>query len=73
MGIGYFRKVDVEDLSKHKMDSERLIITPEAGEIFNKTKREGHKGLAVGGTVMRGLETYVTTNDEGQPYDGWTN
>ena len=73
MGIGYFRKVDVEDLSKHKMDSERLIITPEAVEIINKTKREGHKVLAVGVTVMRGLETYVTTNDEVQPYDGWTN
>ena len=73
MGIGYFRKVDVEDLSKHKMDSERLIITPESAEIINKTKAEGHKVLAVGVTVMRGLETYVTTNDEVQPYDGWTN
>ena len=73
MGIGYFRKVDVEDLSKHKMDSERLIITPKAAEIINKTKREGHKVLAVGVTVMRGLETYVTTNDEVQAYDGWTN
>ena len=73
MGIGYFRKVDVEDLSKHKMDSERLIIGEEAADIINKTKREGHKVLAVGVTVMRGLETYVTTNDEVQPYDGWTN
>lgn len=73
MGIGYIRKVDVEDLSKHKMDSERLIITPEAAEVINKTKREGHKVLAVGVTVMRGLETYVTTNDEVQAYDGWTN
>ena len=73
MGIGYFRKVDVEDLSKHKMDSERLIIGEEAANIINKTKREGHRVLAVGVTVMRGLETYVTTNDEVQPYDGWTN
>ena len=73
MGIGYFRKVDVEDLSKHKMDSERLIIGEEAADIINKTTREGHKVLAVGVTVMRGLETYVTTNDEVQPYDGWTN
>ncbi|MGM9766423.1 MAG: tRNA preQ1(34) S-adenosylmethionine ribosyltransferase-isomerase QueA, partial [Candidatus Cryptobacteroides sp.] len=73
MGIGYFRKVDVEDLSKHKMDSERLIITEEAAETINKTKRGGHKVLAVGVTVMRGLETYVTTNDEVQAYDGWTN
>ena len=73
MGIGHFRKVDVEDLSKHKMDSERLIISPESANLINKTKREGHKVLAVGVTVMRGLETYVTTNDEVNPYDGWTN
>lgn len=73
MGIGHFREVDVEDLSKHKMDSERLIITEEAAEIINKTKHEGRKVLAVGITVIRGLETYVTTNDEVNSYDGWTN
>ncbi len=73
MGIGHFRKVDVEDLSKHKMDSERLIITQEAADAINATKRQGHKVLAVGVTVMRGLETYVTTNDEVNAYDGWTN
>ena len=73
MGIGHFREVDVEDLSKHKMDSERLIITPEAAELINKTKRDRHKVCAVGITVIRGLETYVTTNDEVNAYDGWTN
>lgn len=73
MGIGHFRSVDVEDLSKHKMDSERLIITEETAELINRTKREKHKVLAVGVTVMRGLETYVTTNDEVNAYDGWTN
>ena len=73
MGIGHFREVDVEDLSKHKMDSERLIITEETAELINKTKKEGHKVLAVGITVIRGLETYVTTNDEVNAYDGWTN
>ena len=73
MGIGHFRSVDVEDLSKHKMDSERLIITEDAADLINRTKREGHKVLAVGVTVMRGLETYVTTNDEVNAYDGWTN
>ena len=46
MGIGQFRRVDVEDLSKHRMDSERLIITPEACEIINKAKNGGHKVLA---------------------------
>jgi len=73
MGIGHFRGVDVEDLSKHKMDSERLIITPESADKINATKHSGHQVLAVGATVMRGLETYVTTNDEVNPYDGWTN
>ena len=73
MGLGHFRKVDVEDLSKHKMESERLIINRETAELINRTKRNGHQVLAVGVTVMRGLETYVTTNDEVNPYDGWTN
>lgn len=73
MGLGYFRQVDVEDLSKHRMDSERIIITPEAAEKINRTKRAGGKVLAVGVTVMRSLETYVTTNNEVIPYDGWTN
>lgn len=73
MGIGHFRKVDVEDLSKHRMDSERLIISQEAADAINFTKRSGHKVLAVGATVMRGLETYVTTNHEVNAYDGWTN
>ena len=73
MGLGHFRKVDVEDLSKHKMDSERLIITQETADLINNTKKAGHQVLAVGATVIRGLETYVTTNDEVKPYDGWTN
>ena len=73
MGVGHFREVDVEDLSKHKMDSERLIIEEETAELINKTKKAGNKVLAVGITVIRGLETYVTTNDEVNAYDGWTN
>lgn len=73
MGLGHFRSVDVEDLSKHRMDSERIIITPEAAESINATKRSGHKVLAVGVTVMRSLETYVTTDNEVIPFDGWTN
>ena len=73
MGIGHFREVDVEDLSKHKMDSERLIISEEAARQINSTRKAGHKVLAVGITVIRGLETYTTTNDEVNAYDGWTN
>ena len=73
MGIGHFRSVDVEDLSKHKMDSERVIISDETAEIINQTKRNRNKVLAVGVTVMRALETYVTSYDEVNPFDGWTN
>ncbi len=73
MGIGHFRSVDVEDLSKHKMDSERLIISTQAADRINEAKHTGHKVLAVGITVIRGLETFVTTNDEVKPFDDWTN
>ena len=73
MGIGHFRRVDVEDLSKHRMDSERLIINEKAAADINKAKRSGKKVVAVGVTVMRGLETYVTTTHEVNVFDGWTN
>ncbi|MBO7548291.1 MAG: tRNA preQ1(34) S-adenosylmethionine ribosyltransferase-isomerase QueA [Bacteroidales bacterium] len=73
MGIGHFRKVDVEDLSKHRMDAERMIITPEAAAQINAAKHAGHKILAVGVTTIRALETYVTTNNEVMPNDTWTN
>ena len=73
LGIGHFRSVDVEDLSKHKMDSERVIISEETADIINRTKRAKNKVLAVGVTVIRALETYVTSYDEVNPYDGWTN
>ena len=73
MGIGHFRKVDVEDLSKHRMDAERMIITPEAAAQINSAKHAGHKILAVGVTTIRALETYVTTNNEVMPNDTWTN
>ena len=73
MGIGHFRRVDVEDLSKHRMDSERIIIPQTAADDINRAHAKGHKVLAVGVTVMRGLETYVTTNREVNAFDGWTN
>ena len=73
MGIGHFRRVDVEDLSKHRMDSEQVIISPEAAQDINRAKRGGKKVVAVGVTVMRALETYVTTTHEVNPFNGWTN
>ena len=73
MGIGHFRSVDVEDLSKHRVDSEHMIISEEAAKEINATKRAGHKICAVGVTVIRALETYVTTSKEIRANDTWTN
>ncbi len=73
MGIGHFREVDVEDLSKHRMDCERMIISEEAADAINNAKRSHHKVVAVGVTVARALETYVTTTHEVRPTDTWTN
>lgn len=73
MGIGHFRKVDVEDLSKHRMDAERMIISEEAAATINKAKKRGNKIVAVGTTTVRALETYVTTDKEVKANDIWTN
>ncbi len=72
-GLGNFRTVDVEDLSKHKLDSEQYFVTEEAAEQINSTKRDGHKVVAIGTTVMRTLETVVSTHGMIKPQDGWTN
>ena len=73
MGIGHFREVDVEDLSKHKMDSEQFIVSDEAAEKVNSAKRDGHKVVAIGTTVMRTIETAVSTGGMIKPMEGWTN
>lgn len=73
MGTGYFKDIDVEDLSKHRMDCERMIISEEAANDINNAKRRGNKVVAVGVTVARALETYVTTDKEVRPTDTWTN
>jgi S-adenosylmethionine:tRNA ribosyltransferase-isomerase len=73
IGVGTFNPVEVEDLSKHKMDSERLIISEEVAELVNKAKDAGNKVFAVGASVARGLETPLSTTDKLKPFDGWTN
>jgi S-adenosylmethionine:tRNA ribosyltransferase-isomerase len=73
VGLGNFRTVDVEDLTKHKMDSERIVITDEATKIVNSAKDRKSKVCAVGTTVMRTLESSVSTDGYLKPYDGWTN
>ena len=73
VGLGSFRTVEVEDLSKHKMDSEEMFITEEAAEIVNKSRRERHRVVSVGTTTMRAIETSVSTDGYLKPYEGWTN
>lgn len=73
VGLGNFRSVDVEDLTKHKMDSEPIIITPEATKIVNFSKENGHRVCAVGTTTMRTLESSVSTQGYLKPFEGWTN
>lgn len=73
LGIGQYRRVDVEDLSKHRMDAERMIVPEEAAGLINATKRSGHKVVAVGTSTVRALETYVTTDREVKANDIWTN
>ena len=72
-GLGNFREIDVEDLSKHKMDSEEMHVRAEACDIINKAKADGHKVVAVGTTVQRTLETAVSADRKLKEYDGWTN
>lgn len=73
VGLGGFREVEVEDLTKHKMDSEQMRILDDAVERINRAKDEQKQICAVGTTVMRALETAVSTMGHITPYDGWTN
>jgi S-adenosylmethionine:tRNA ribosyltransferase-isomerase len=73
VGLGNFRTVDVEDLTKHKMDSERILISDEAVDMVNAAKDRKSRICAVGTTVMRTLESSVSTEGHLKPYDGWTN
>ena len=73
MSLGNFREIDVEDLTKHKMDSEQMSVTPETADVVNKAHDENRNICAVGVTVMRALETVVGTEGKIKPYEGWTN
>ena len=72
IGLGTFSPVDVEDLSKHKMDSEELIIKQDSADIINNALKNNKKICAVGTTVMRGLESSVSSFGTLNPYNGWT-
>ncbi len=73
IGLGTFRPVEVEDLTKHKMDSEQAYVTQECADIVNKAKVTKQKIIAVGTTSMRTIESSVSTDGMLKPYDGWTN
>ncbi len=72
-GLGNFREIDVEDLTKHKMDSEEMFVEAEACRIVNAAKDSGHKVCAVGTTVQRVIETAVGTDGHLKEFEGWTN
>jgi S-adenosylmethionine:tRNA ribosyltransferase-isomerase len=73
VGLGNFRSVDVEDLTKHKMDSEKIYISEEAVRKVNEAKDKKQNVIAVGTTVLRTLESSVSTTGHLKPFDGWTN
>ncbi|MDX9727665.1 MAG: tRNA preQ1(34) S-adenosylmethionine ribosyltransferase-isomerase QueA [Bacteroidales bacterium] len=73
VGLGNFRNVDVEDLTKHKVDSERILISEEAAVLINRAKERKSRVCAVGTTVIRTLESSVSTSGLVKPFNGWTN
>ncbi|MFI3295004.1 MAG: S-adenosylmethionine:tRNA ribosyltransferase-isomerase, partial [Rikenellaceae bacterium] len=73
VGLGNFRKVDVEDLTKHKMESEQAFISEQTADIINSAKEASRRVCCIGTTTMRALESSVSSNRTLKPFDGWTN
>ena len=73
LGLGNFREIDVEDLTKHRMDSEQMLVDETLVQQVNSTKDAGHKVCAVGASVLRALESTTAMDGHIKPYDGWTN
>lgn len=72
-GLGNFRNTDVEDLTKHKMDSEQMFVGAECCRLVNHAKDTEHKVVAIGTTVQRALEVACSTDNRIKEYEGWTN
>jgi S-adenosylmethionine:tRNA ribosyltransferase-isomerase len=72
-GLGNYREIDVEDLSKHKIDSEQIVITESVTTVVNEAINSGRRVCAVGTSVMRAIESAVSTDKHLKTYDGWTN
>lgn len=73
MNLGNFREIDVEDLTKHKMDSEQISVPEETAEKINKAQENRQNICAVGATVMRALESVACTDGKIKSFEGWTN
>jgi S-adenosylmethionine:tRNA ribosyltransferase-isomerase len=73
VGLGTFNPVEVEDLSKHKMDSEEIIIPMQTADTINSALREKRRICAVGTTAMRAIESSVSSKGNLNDYSGWTN
>ena len=73
VGLGTFNPVEVEDLSKHKMDSEEMIISQQACDIINNAKAKKRRVCCIGTTAMRAMESSVSSQRTLNPYTGWTN
>ncbi len=73
VGLGNFRIINVEDLTKHKMDNEEISVSASTANAINETKNAGHKICAVGTTVVRTLESTTTVTGISKPFSGWTN
>ncbi|MGH2552961.1 MAG: tRNA preQ1(34) S-adenosylmethionine ribosyltransferase-isomerase QueA, partial [Chitinophagaceae bacterium] len=71
-GLGTFRPIEVEDLSKHKMDAEYYRIEETACAIVNKAKENGHRICSIGTTTMRAMESSFTAQKLLKPSEGWT-
>ena len=71
-GLGVFHDIEVEDLTKHKMDSEQMFVEADACQKVNKSKTEGHHVCAVGTSVVKATETAVGTDGLLKEYEGWT-
>ncbi len=72
-GLGNFRSIEVEDLTKHKMDSEEMFITQDSVDVINSAWENKHKVVSVGTTSLKALETAVSITGRIKPFKGWTN
>ncbi len=73
VSLGIFKEIDVEDLTKNKMESEQIIMPEAMAQAVNKAHEQMHRVCAVGTEVMRAMETIAGTNGQLKAYDGWTN